>query len=655
MAQKSPPAIWKLLPGWPIITDGKVANSPQPRLTDIDQDNTLELIAVTGHGTVYICESSGNQAAGWPRNYAVSSKKYFYPDAFIADFFPLNPGMELGFYQILENGTSYFLISDLTGTILGEWLYPNMARASQPILLTQENHPPVMCFWNRNSTTSQVILHTFQATKTPIRQIIIDQYASLIRGNSFRDPITGEEQLLFVSSSNTIYHVNRTGHILHQWSHPSICVEDKGLIALFACEFEYEGEVTFFLINDSGQMLAWDSSGRELDSWHQIPNKSFCNLSFQESIRIRRFPIAADLNKDGIRELLTSWQCDTGLVIIFSAVGFPEFVLYSNGTPFYGWQSPLIADFNQDMTYELLVYGRWDGFRFFTLNGTEIVDYKVYPPAEIYGTVLLGDITGDNFCELFVTTYGGKIYAYTTPVVGRALWTESSQFYILNDFWDRDHDGLIDKDEEFWGTDPLSNDTDADGLTDYEEIGINFTDPLTEPSQLEQIFHHFILPNLAIIGIGVFVMGFGMSVVTILQIVRTQTHKRQRKAWDDYIHQNHLGIINIAQKAKLFHLSAEIADILLKESLKSESVEGFSGLYNFEAKLFLSKETMEWWLTDTGAIPLESLANSLQLPFKEVEHQIYQVDQVLKGRWIIKSIDEQCKVLALRESGTDPI
>ncbi len=41
-----------------------------------------------------------------------------------------------------------------------------------------------------------------------------------------------------------------------------------------------------------------------------------------------------------------------------------------------------------------------------------------------------------------------------------------------------DDDGLLDGLEVSYGTDPLRNDTDNDGLTDYEEMNVYGTDPL---------------------------------------------------------------------------------------------------------------------------------------------------------------------------------
>ena len=49
---------------------------------------------------------------------------------------------------------------------------------------------------------------------------------------------------------------------------------------------------------------------------------------------------------------------------------------------------------------------------------------------------------------------------------------------IDEDLVDSDNDGLIDVDEDAFGTDPTNPDTDGDGFTDYEEIILG-TDPLT--------------------------------------------------------------------------------------------------------------------------------------------------------------------------------
>lgn len=68
-------------------------------------------------------------------------------------------------------------------------------------------------------------------------------------------------------------------------------------------------------------------------------------------------------------------------------------------------------------------------------------------------------------------------------------WEKKYGIDVLDGIQDTDGDGVSDKLEYLYGTNPLNKDTDGDGLTDAEEIFVYGTDPLDplDPGNLENI------------------------------------------------------------------------------------------------------------------------------------------------------------------------
>ncbi|MHA2237675.1 MAG: hypothetical protein ACXAB2_04790, partial [Candidatus Hodarchaeales archaeon] len=516
------PSIGTSLSRWPVTTDG--INRPiYPRLVDLNQDNQLELIVVTGNGSVYICDEKGVKTPTWPKNYLTPTTIWFFPDSLISDFFPSTEGLEIGLYQVLANQTALFLIIDLEGNILGEWAFHNMTAPSRPLLLSRYYAFPIVCFWNENAnSTSQIFILNLWDPFMTAQGFLIDPYASLTFATSFFAPYSKSSHLLFLSSANNIYHVNSQGDILYNWTHPLI--NQSSSCSLFVTGFTYQDNPLIFYTSDSGQLLAWDLQGVEIPSWNQIPENDHFNFSTSSSeyYVMGTFPIAADLDGDNIRELVTSWtwlndrlEWRNRLIITFQADGTfsSNNVLYfENELSSY---SPFIADFNRDSSFDFLLFGRYGGFTFLSSDGSVIPEYEDFPAMEIHRTVLLGDLTGDNFCELFLTTPWGAIYAFQTQVVGRSIVTESLKLHTKTDFWDRDYDGLLDQDEIFWGTNPLLNDTDSDGHSDLVELGILFTSPFRAPTLLETLFLDLLVPISKTFGRLFFAVGL-MGLLTVL-------------------------------------------------------------------------------------------------------------------------------------------
>lgn len=67
-------------------------------------------------------------------------------------------------------------------------------------------------------------------------------------------------------------------------------------------------------------------------------------------------------------------------------------------------------------------------------------------------------------------------------IVGSTESASSESEIIIEVNLDSDQDGILDKDEYDLGTDPMSSDTDNDGLSDYSEVYEYLTDPLNADS-----------------------------------------------------------------------------------------------------------------------------------------------------------------------------
>ncbi|MBR3582324.1 MAG: leucine-rich repeat protein [Kiritimatiellae bacterium] len=102
------------------------------------------------------------------------------------------------------------------------------------------------------------------------------------------------------------------------------------------------------------------------------------------------------------------------------------------------------------------------------------------------GTVLAGSANGYdagiawNMAGVSFTSAWETVYAVIDT--GNAATDVSRAMPIrVSTALDTDGDGLLDAEEEMFGTDPGNADTDGDGRSDYEEVYIDFTDPLIPP------------------------------------------------------------------------------------------------------------------------------------------------------------------------------
>ncbi|MHA2224431.1 MAG: right-handed parallel beta-helix repeat-containing protein [Candidatus Hodarchaeales archaeon] len=102
---------------------------------------------------------------------------------------------------------------------------------------------------------------------------------------------------------------------------------------------------------------------------------------------------------------------------------------------------------------------------------------------------LISNLSGTAFEWNTTSVADGFNYLVKIVATDSALFTaevtSDTTFTILND---RDHDGLLDTEEEFWGTDPLNNDSDFDSLLDGEEVTKHGTNPINPDSDSDNLW-----------------------------------------------------------------------------------------------------------------------------------------------------------------------
>ena len=175
-----------------------------------------------------------------------------------------------------------FILVDLEGNILQKFVYPYITDVIEPILVKHEDNSPIMCFWSTNTSSHpQIIFQYFNDSQFTNYSISLTQNGTLTSVTKITNPISNQDQLLFLTSSNYIFHINYYGSILNSWTHPLInqTEEINRFHQIFALSFEYGGELTVFYTSQKGQIIAWDLQGVEKSSWNQIPEIEYVNTS----------------------------------------------------------------------------------------------------------------------------------------------------------------------------------------------------------------------------------------------------------------------------------------------------------------------------------------------------------------------------------------
>jgi hypothetical protein len=108
----------------------------------------------------------------------------------------------------------------------------------------------------------------------------------------------------------------------------------------------------------------------------------------------------------------------------------------------------------------------------------------------------VGGTMDDSVLSLTIDSYGtvyatGSTYSTDFPIKNPYDGTQNGAsdvfVFLLPDFGDSDSDGIPDYNESLYGTDRFSADSDLDGLSDYQEIFTYLTNPLSNDTDLDMM------------------------------------------------------------------------------------------------------------------------------------------------------------------------
>ena len=257
----------------------------------------------------------------------------------------------------------------------------------------------------------------------------------------------GLDEVLVFDNNNTLHCINSTGEI---WS---VNIINATLLPVVADLNADNGLETLVKTNNETYYIL-NASGYIVDSI--IPNWNQSN-----------FVIVTDFDGNGFNDLL-----------IFTNNGLKVYDLTGNGVSWvtsrasgYLVNNPtLVSDDDYDGLYNNVenIVG--------TLIGDSDTDNDLaidYTETKIMHTnPLLNDTDGDGLMDGWEQYYRVNYNASLNPLL---VDTDNNTVSDANE--DLDHDNLTNLMEQEYGTNPMLNDTDGDGLTDWFEINVTHTNP----------------------------------------------------------------------------------------------------------------------------------------------------------------------------------
>ncbi|MHA1617360.1 MAG: FG-GAP-like repeat-containing protein [Candidatus Njordarchaeales archaeon] len=247
------------------------------------------------------------------------------------------------------------------------------------------------------------------------------------------------------------------------------------------------GQNNAYLINGENGSIIWTSPDfEEVASYHTIVTDLAQHL----------LSAVGDINGDGFLDIVVlhdSWRKlyiisgSDGSLLLEKDIG----VLFKELRGVHYASDIILADLDNDMQLDILFYIPFDNIApgkkmIYALDGQSLtlLWYFEAPAWADLVAISLGDLDNDEYSEI---VYRGEsvVYALKCSCFGKLVYWEGFGGSPSNSFnvrrFDRDFDGLSDRDEVLLGTNPVSRDSDGDGYGDYVEV-YHYSDPLDPTS-----------------------------------------------------------------------------------------------------------------------------------------------------------------------------
>jgi hypothetical protein len=156
----------------------------------------------------------------------------------------------------------------------------------------------------------------------------------------------------------------------------------------------------------TSQVHVVDRAGVELANW-------------PKTLKVSTTPALADLDHDGLAEIVIGAKDSSLIVYHGDGTGFPGWPVKLGGAP---TSQPAIGDVDGDGLPDIVV-GATDGFVYaFTLGGTAIPGFPVATGGAIHCAPALADFDGDGKYEIVIGSDSGKLFAWHGNGAALAGW-----------------------------------------------------------------------------------------------------------------------------------------------------------------------------------------------------------------------------------------